>query len=260
MLTRLKHLISAGPTKPPGQFEAPPCPEQTIYAIGDIHGCIDLLEALLAAIDADILKCREESPVLVLLGDYVDRGENAAKTLQRVKDLAHSHPQNVICLMGNHEKMLLDFLDDPVQNGWQWMRNGGLQTLASYRVGGVSEQPAQKQLLNGRDALQSAIPTGIEDWLRGLPLTWQSGNMIFVHAALDPVKDVDTQDSDTLLWGHRDFRKLPRTDGNWVVHGHTIVEQPTNHDGCISIDTGAYFSGRLSAAKIDDTGVQFISN
>ncbi len=238
---------------PKPTFEAPLAPDVPFCAVGDIHGRADLLPGLLE-------RMRQGAPSatkLIFVGDYVDRGDQSREVLDRLRTLQRERPEEVICLMGNHERMLLDFLDDPAAHGPRWMRHGGLQTLASYRVGGVRETGEGAQWIAARDAFRSALGQS-EDWLRNLPLLWQSGNVAVVHAAADPALAMDAQADRALLWGHKHFDSTPRTDSVWVVHGHTIVDEPYAQSGRIAIDTGAYATGRLTAASIDSSDVTFL--
>ncbi len=227
-------------------------PTTPFFAIGDIHGCVALLKDLLARIDPD------NDQNLIFLGDYVDRGPQSAETLSLLFKLSRERPDQVVCLKGNHEKMMCEFVDDPLDRGKRWLRNGGLDTLRSYGIDGLGEQPTPDEALDACDALEKALPKGMLEWLRELPLTWNSGNVWCVHAGMDPRTTPQRQRSGTLLWGHRDFMKLSRGDGICVVHGHTIVDAPANANGRVSIDTGAYVTGRLTAARIADQQCTFI--
>ncbi len=229
-----------------------PAPETPFVAIGDIHGRIDLLERLLERIGAG-------PEPLIFVGDYVDRGEESAQVLSRLHGLEAAAGRPVVCLRGNHEAMLLDFVEDPERSGRRWLRNGGLQTLASYRVGGLSEASSGADLETGRDAFVAAIGQELLDWLAALPAQWRSGNIAVVHAAADPALPLEAQEEKTLLWGCREFAETPRRDGLWIVHGHTIVEAPRMSEGRISIDTGAYATGRLSALDMRGGAPEFIS-
>ncbi|MEY8118874.1 metallophosphoesterase family protein [Falsihalocynthiibacter sp. BN13B15] len=211
--------------------------------VGDIHGRIDLLLQLLEKIS--LKKPRD----LVFGGDYIDRGEYSADVLRLLFKMNQS--DHAICLMGNHEKMLIDFLDNPCENGGRWLRNGGLQTLASFGVGGVSEASGPTSLQKAASKLSAAMGPALENWLRNLPLTYRNGNLVHVHAAADPKLPLSSQKSSNYLWGHPDFFKLLRTDGIWIAHGHTVVDRANAENGRISLDTGAYFSGRLTAAVIE---------
>lgn len=232
-------------------FSATLSPDQTFYAIGDIHGCDTLLTDLLTRVEGQ----KDTASPVVFLGDYVDRGPASAAVLSRLYALSREAPYPIICLMGNHEKMLLEFIDDPVGGGLRWLRNGGIETLKSFGLTGVTAKSDMEDLMEVADAFETALPDGLQAWLRALPLQWRSGNVVCVHAAMDPAREPEDQSSRTLLWGHDDHS--PRTDGIWVVHGHTIVKEPMSKNGRIAVDTGAYQSGRLTAAEIKLGSYQF---
>ncbi|APG48966.1 metallophosphoesterase family protein [Phaeobacter porticola] len=220
-------------------------PGLRFYVIGDVHGCDDLLAQLLEQLDPGV-------PV-VCLGDYVDRGEQSSAVLRRLM----AQPE-VTALMGNHESMLLDFLRDPSANAAAWLRSGGLQTLASFDVGGISERSSEMALKKAADTLADAMGGEMIEWLRNLPLSCQFGNVFVAHAGADPGAPVTTQSRQALLWGHREARLTPRSDGVWVVHGHWIVSEPIVEEGRIALDTGAFATGRLTAAELRPGSVQFI--
>ena len=232
----------------------PPEPEETFVAVGDLHGCPDLLCQLGLMIEEQHFGC----PV-VFLGDYVDRGENTRGVLELLMGSSPEGPQPVICLMGNHEQLLLDFLDDPARGARSWLRNGGLQTLASFGVappaGAMDNRPGLEAL---RDRLAAAMGDRMIDWLCDRPLTWRNGNVWAVHAGADPIKPMEAQDPEVLLWGHSRFHRQPRQDGQWVVHGHTVVPAPEMRDTRIAVDTGAYATGVLSAAVISKEDIRFL--
>ncbi|MCK0097151.1 serine/threonine protein phosphatase [Yoonia sp. F2084L] len=227
-------------------------PDAPFYAVGDIHGRVDLLLALLPQIMTD------EDQTIVFLGDYVDRGPASAAVLTALYDLAQSRPAQIVCLMGNHEKMMLQFIDDPLDRGARWLRNGGRETLASFGID-LPKTPTPDQALAACEALEDALPSPLVAWLRDLPLSWNSGNVWCAHAAMNPERAPDMQKPETLLWGHRLFLGQARQDGHCVIHGHTIVHEPLNHDSRIAIDTGAYKTGRLTAAHIALGACRFIS-
>ena len=227
-------------------------PDAPFYAIGDVHGRLDLVEALMARLDPTL-------PV-VFVGDYVDRGENSAGVLRFLQALSGETDRGTICLMGNHEDMLLSFLEHPERRGRTWLRNGGLQTLASFGVAGVSETSSGDALNTAAQDLRAAMGGVLIDWLRQRPLFWRSGNIVAVHAGADPEKPVEDQPVQNLIWGHPAFRTTLRNDGLWVLHGHTIVEEPLLGNGSISIDTGAYATGHLTAALVGNGTVEFVSS
>jgi len=229
---------------------APPGPEHDIAIIGDIHGRADLLSALL-----DKLYRVSPQAAWVFVGDYVDRGPDSKSVLAHLSGLGSL----VICLRGNHEVMLLQFLDDPIEHGGLWLRNGGVATLASYGIE-IGDNPSTDELQAARQALQLALADGTQDWLRNLPLYWQSNNLLVTHAGPDPAQPIEGQQDRVFLWGHNRFLRDNRTDGIWVAHGHWIRDKATCENGRIAVDTGAFRSGRLTAALISAAGdVRFVS-
>ncbi|OIQ65357.1 Bis(5'-nucleosyl)-tetraphosphatase, symmetrical [mine drainage metagenome] len=243
----------------PAVVFGPPQPEFDLYVIGDVHGRVDLLNRLLARIEADInLSDGDGEHRIIFVGDYIDRGDDSAIALERIFSLAQNDPAHVVCLLGNHERMMLDFLDTPTK-GPRWLRNGGLQTLMSLGLGGaLAEGMTDEELVALSTDLHRALPDGVEDWLRTLPLFWHSGNVWAVHAGADPSLPMSDQPSRTLIWGHRDFFTVPRQDQQWVAHGHTVVDAGEAKDGRIAVDTGAVYTGRLSAARIQQGNVSFL--
>lgn len=244
----------ADKARPAPTFDAVPAPEGTVYAIGDIHGRDDLLVRLLDRLSADA-----PAAPLVFLGDYVDRGENSAAVLRRLAGLKSQWSGPVIALMGNHERMMLDFLAAPEDSAARWLRNGGLQTLASFSVGGITEAPGPDEARAAADRLRDAMGADLVDWVEGLALQHASGNVHFVHAAADPAMPMAVQEPRTLLWGHPAFAGTPREDGQFVVHGHTVVEAPGVSAGRVAVDTGAWFTGRLTAARIAPGDIGFMT-
>lgn len=234
-------------------FDAPLAPEIPFWAVGDIHGCY----AALSEIVGEIIDFGHPHAQLVCVGDYIDRGEQSADVLTFLYTLQRNSQDTVICLKGNHEQMMLRFLDDPESNGSSWLRHGGLQTLASYHLALPTRVDPDWQEL--RDQLRAAIGPDIEHWLKNLPRFWETGNILVTHAGADPALPPDQQNPSTYLWGHPEFETRPREDGIWVLHGHTIVDHARAEDGRISVDTGAYATGQLSAALVEKDSVRFIS-
>jgi serine/threonine protein phosphatase 1 len=235
-------------------FDAEPAPAETVIAVGDIHGRDDLLGRLLDRIATD-----EPGAHLVFLGDYVDRGEHSADVLRRLAGLSDQWSGPVTTLMGNHERMMLDFLDTPEDSAGRWLRNGGLQTLASFAVGGITDQLAPEDARDAAARLRDRMGADLLDWLGGLRLQHASGNIHFVHAGADPALPMAAQEPRTLLWGHPAFAAIARADGQFVVHGHTVVDAPAVTAGRVAVDTGAWFTGRLTAARIAPGEIAFVS-
>lgn len=232
------------------------CPDIPFVAVGDVHGRLDLLQR----IESKIAKLAINASV-VFVGDYIDRGEASAQVLAYLMQRETASSQ-ITCLMGNHEQMCLSFLKDPVAHGPLWLRNGGLQTLASYGIGqsgGSNALTSPERLEIMRDRLVNAMGPGLIGWLTRRPLLWTSGNVVVVHAGADPLIPLARQTSRSLLWGHSAFGQRPRPDGFWVVRGHTIVDKPQCAERCISIDCGAYATGHLTAAIISQGSVRFVT-
>lgn len=246
----LKRLFSGGKPKraPLPEFTAPIRPDKAFFAIGDIHGTQPRLLAALSSIAE-----QADTPTIICVGDYVDRGEQSADVLRTLKDHSDRLGPDFVCLMGNHEQMMLKFLDDPEAHGDRWLRYGGLQTIASFGVGLGSK----KNFSVVRDQLVNTMGADLIEWLRNLPKDWVSGNVAVVHAGADPLVPIAHQRSSHLLWGHPEFEVIPRNDGVWVLHGHTIVPEPYAASGRIAVDTGAYATGRLTVAHVVADHVSF---
>lgn len=225
-------------------------PDAPFWAIGDVHGCSDLLDQLLEDLNDD--------PV-VFVGDLIDRGPDSRKVLEKVFDLCSRNPQKFQTLRGNHEQLLLDFLITPEGAGSSWTRFGGMQTLASFGIALNSAVHSDAACRDARDALAEKMGPAMIDWLAGLPSVCSSGNIHVVHAGADPSRPMTAQDPHHLTWGHRDFEHVRRTDGQWILHGHVIVPKPTQVDGRIAIDTGAFATGILTAAHVSSEAVEFVS-
>ena len=223
--------FSRKPRRDVGQPPETVSPATPFVVIGDIHGRNDLLQRVLAGLD--------DAHTVVCVGDYVDRGDESAAVLRTLA----ARP-DITCLLGNHEAMMLDFIDAPENNGNRWMRYGGLQTVASFGISGVHENADTETMKATRDALVAAMGDDLIGWLRTLPTYFISGNVAVVHAGADP-------------YGHPDFGTVARPDKMWVIHGHTIVDTPMVTNGCIAIDTGAYATGRLTAVVVTDQGFAF---
>lgn len=236
----------------------PVAPGRTIYAVGDMHGRSDLTPRILRNILEDIAKTDPYDPVLVFLGDYIDRGDDSAGVLEILIRLNDSPFIETHFLKGNHEEAMLDFLASP-EDGAAWLRFGGLQTLMSYGVKGAAPDAPPHVLHRIAKELREAMGSDLDFLKSCLKLNLNFGNIFLCHAAIDAQKPLDQQRKSVLVWGHRDFLKQGGGDKAWVIHGHTISEEPDVGFNRIGIDTGAYYSGALSAVKIYDGGYEFLS-
>lgn len=213
--------------------------DEAVCLVGDIHGRADLLTRLLSLRQQHFPQTR-----LIVLGDMIDRGDDSAEVLR----LLQAEPE-AVCLMGNHEDMLLSTLEDPVRHGRSWLSHGGMATLMSY---GLRSLPrTAPELVDMADALRAAMGSETRRWLQSLPVIWRSGSLVAAHAGLDPALPPEAQETEALLWGHPAFGSVPRHDGLWVAHGHIVVDQAFARHGRLALDTGAYATGRLSYAIID---------
>lgn len=231
----------------PAPATASLAPRRPLYVIGDIHGRLDLLDDMLGRIMAEAPKRMD----IVFVGDYVDRGPSSAGVIRALRCLSDNPHLNVTCLRGNHEAMMLGFLDAPHANA-SWLRHGGRMTLQSYGLSDPGADPDPNTLVKLRNQLHTAMPRGDEAFLRHLPVSFMSGNVFVSHAGADPTRALATQSTEALLWGSSTMMKHPRKDGAWVVHGHYIEDHARAHDRRIGVDTGAFYTNRLSAARITD--------
>lgn len=262
MMRRLRSLLMgpASHTAPAASLPTAepdlPRPDRPCYIVGDIHGRADLLERMLDLIDAHIGGTGAQNPQLVFVGDYIDHGPDSAVVLSRLQDLTRELPGNVTCLMGNHERMLLDFLLDPAARGPRWLREGGAATLASYGLNpvGLDQGAGAETWADAAARLAEALGDASCGWIAARPLVWQSGNLWAVHAGADPLRPMTDQSARVLVWGHPEFDTEPRPDGAWVAHGHVVQRNPSLSDGRIGLDTGAWTTGRLTAVAIAPSG------
>jgi serine/threonine protein phosphatase 1 len=223
-----------------------------VYAVGDIHGRYDLLKSALAQIAADAAtQAQGRTPMLVLLGDYVDRGPDSAKVLQAMVWLQRRGEFDLHLLKGNHEQGLLAFLEEP-DGGEPWLGYGGAETLASYGVAAPALGADVQSLRRARDALIDQMPVSHLQLLGELELMALVGDYAFVHAGVRPDRPLASQTEHELLWIRRGFVDAPGPFERVIVHGHTwLSEQPQVLEHRIGLDTGAYATGVLTVARLD---------
>lgn len=232
-----------------------------VYAVGDIHGCYVQLAALLEAIVADVEAADVGlPPLLVFCGDYVDRGPQSANVLTALIWLARHAAVDVVFLRGNHEVMLLDFVEHPEQN-LAWLQRDGESTLSSYGVPLADIVPSalDEECFRLRDRLLDRMPASHLEWLRELPVTHMCGDYVFVHAGMKPGVPLSKQDEEDCLWIGKDFLQADYRFEKVVVHGHSwSSEAPVVTANRIGIDTGAYATGVLSAVRFEGPRIAFL--
>jgi serine/threonine protein phosphatase 1 len=221
-----------------------------VYAIGDIHGRLDLMDELLEKIAEDAQATQPaEKPVLVFLGDYVDRGPASRGVVERLIRLSTLPNVQLRALKGNHEQAMLAFLDDP-DFGPAWLQNGGAATLASYGVASPQTRIQAEGWELAREKFAEALPPEHLNFLRGLELYAEYGDYIFVHAGLRPGVPIARQTEQDLLWIRYDFIEERRPFEKVVVHGHTPEPEPFLGAIRLGLDTGAYATGVLTAGRL----------
>jgi diadenosine tetraphosphatase ApaH/serine/threonine PP2A family protein phosphatase len=228
-------------------------PSQRIYAIGDIHGRLDLLERAIAAVRGDVER-HGPADFTVTVGDYIDRGPQSRGVLDRLAE--NPFPTSYVALKGNHEGLLEAFMADP-ELGPFWAEQGGFETLRSYGVA-ISPLARNADFVDAARQLRAALPAAHVDFLRSLQTSFTCGPYFFCHAGVRPGLPLDRQSEDDLLWIRDEFL-LSRADfGKIVVHGHTPVVEPEVLPNRIGIDTGAFASGRLTCVALDAAGWRFL--
>lgn len=240
-------LFRRGREPAPAPSRAPA--DMAIYAIGDVHGRADLLKRLLEAIVEDALGLDEADRRIVLLGDYVDRGPDSRGVIDLLARLKTQTALRVHALLGNHDRMLLDFLAD-ARLGPLWCQWGGRDTLASYGVwpatGGAQE--ADWEAL--REAFEARVPASHLAFLKGLEVSLALGDYFFVHAGVRPGVALAAQSTDDLLWIRAPFLDHRGAFEKVVVHGHSAAAKLQASASRIGVDTGAYGTNRLSAVRL----------
>lgn len=220
-----------------------------VYAIGDVHGCraeLDLLERRIIEDAAAI----EGEKWIVMLGDYVDRGPRSAEVLDYV--CASPTPAfRRICLVGNHEAMMLDFIRNPQPHS-DWLRFGGIETLQSYGVDLTRFRTASAAVR--LQTLLSHIPSEHIEMLETLPASLTLPGVIFVHAGIRPGIPIAAQSDEDMMWIREPFLSHADPLPLRVVHGHTPIKIPEVLPYRIGIDTGAYATGILTALRLTQEG------
>ena len=218
-----------------------------IYAVGDVHGCLDELLSLERAIVANGRDLPGRK-LIIMLGDYIDRGPASSQVLDH---LIAPPPAGFerICLAGNHEVMMLDYIDGRLGLG-DWMSMGAASTLRSYGIDFERLVQVYRSSRQIDEVIRKAIPAAHVAFMRSMPILVEAPRFIFVHAGIRPELDIDQQSDNDLVLIRSDFYEHASQLKNYVVHGHTPVAEPKLEGTRINIDTGAVFGGRLTALRL----------
>lgn len=227
-----------------------------IYAIGDVHGCLDLLKRLEERIVESARDCGLNAGV-IFLGDYIDRGPDVAGVVEHLSR-GNFAGLPTRFLLGNHEDILLEAMAEPALVR-DWLRWGGLATLASYRVmlPKVADPVERNQLI--ADAIGAALPPHHLDFLDRLEVSIQLGDYLFVHAGIRPGRTLDRQSRHDMLSIREPFLSSGRMLPCRVIHGHSVAFDVQTKPCRIGIDTGAYATGRLSSVMIEAGRTEILS-
>lgn len=226
---------------------------QRVYAIGDVHGRLDLFETLIEAIERDDAGSSPAMTTMVLLGDLVDRGLESAGVIARAREWQRG--RNVRILTGNHEEMFLRSFED-IDVLRHFLRFGGRETVLSYGI----DKPrfARAELEEVQQILHEVVPQEDIEFLRSFEDIIMIGGYLFVHAGIQPDTPVDKQEPRELRWIREPFLSHTQPHEQVVVHGHTISEEPEDRGNRIGIDTGAFRSGKLTALVLEGTSRRYL--
>lgn len=226
-----------------------------LYAIGDIHGCLDQLRALHALIRDEIERDAVPDWRIVHLGDYVDRGPDARGVLSFLSEARARDSRNVM-LAGNHDIGFLEFLDTPSSVSL-FARFGGADTARSYGVDLDFSNPAR--LDRSHAQLLRAMSRSHVDFLVSLDFSASFGDFFFCHAGIKPTVPLEKQDAQQLIWIREEFLDYPQLHPKVVVHGHTPCRQPEVLPNRVNVDTGCYQSGVLTAFAVEGAEKRFLA-
>jgi len=235
-------LTAAPATLPPGQ---------RVYAIGDIHGCLDRLVALHEMIAEDMAARPVARTTLVHLGDYVDRGADSAQVVDWLINQPPVPADAIVNLMGNHEFMMLSALAGVDKEApSHWLMNGGADSLLSW---GISRTIPPTEWA-------TRIPRPHLLFLRDLGISHPIGPYLFVHAGVRPGVPLDRQSRQDMMWIREPFLSSRANHGAVIVHGHTPKREPIVQPNRIAIDTGAVLGGALTCVVLEDDRLGFLQS
>lgn len=227
-----------------------------LYAVGDVHGRLDLVDDLLGRIEDDINDRPVETAAVVFLGDLIDRGPDSAGVIERLQSLSH-FPAKTLFLLGNHEEFLLRALAGEPGVAHDWLGFGGDACAESYGIASITLQALDEDRI--AKVLHAAIPAAHVEFIKTFGDTFAFGDYLLVHAGIRPGVPIEQQQPRDLRWIRQPFLSDTHDHGCMVIHGHTIsngVDQRLNR---IGIDTGAYQTDILTAAVIEEDDIRFLA-
>ena len=243
-------LGSAGKRLPRGKAGA------RAYAVGDVHGRLDLLDSLLAEIERDMAARPAARTFIIFLGDLIDRGPDSAGVVERLRSYRNPNAR-LVFLGGNHEEVLLEILSGKLGVLPSWLKFGGAECAQSYGIDvDALRQMDERAAL---DLVRSKVPRGHREFLEGMADTFSFGDYLFVHAGIRPGIAITDQDRKDLRWIRDPFLSDAKEHGVVVVHGHTIEEEIQERPNRIGIDTGAYRTGVLTAIAVEEERRWFLT-
>lgn len=229
-----------------------------VFAMGDVHGRADLLDLMLRYVEHEARTTEDKRVLMIGLGDYIDRGPRSREVIDQLLALRQASGLEVHYLRGNHEKIFLDFLADPVRHGPAWCTFGGREALASYGVNAPEASQDEDAWLAARDALETALPAAHLAFFQDLATSFEIGDYFFAHAGAKPGVALADQVEADLLWIRGPFLSDKRRFEKVVVHGHSPGTEVHVDDRRIGLDTGAYATGVLSVIRIEGEGRELI--
>jgi len=234
--------------KEPQRDSAPEVPPGLrVYCIGDIHGRDDLLQQLHEMIVADAAQYEDQKKI-IYLGDYIDRGPGSKQVVDRLVSTPMPGFEQVF-LLGNHEQALLDFLQDARRMA-AWLQWGGRETLSSYGIVMLPGMGLEHVELLSRQ-LAERLPESHKSFYAALQSDHQEGSYYFVHAGIRPGIALKKQELGDKLWIREEFTRSLELHPAVIVHGHSITSKVELLPNRIGIDTGAFYSGVLTALVLE---------
>ncbi len=226
---------------------APGVPDgERYYIVGDIHGRLDLFEAMIDSIELDDARAGKADSTVILLGDLVDRGPDSAGVLRRAREWQAK--RQVRILLGNHEDMFLESLKD-CEVLQHFLKYGGRETILSF---GVSQDQLDQMSIDHLFALlPELVPHDLLEFMSSFEEMIVAGDYVFVHAGIEPLTPLNEQMRSDMLWIRDRFLRYEGALEKIVVHGHTIFDEVADCGNRIGIDTGAFRTGKLTALVLE---------